>query len=62
MLNAILGPVAGALGADYAPSSVDRNSPRARKRTDAEKDEALLRALSKAPIGVRTVKTSGEPG
>lgn len=70
MLNAILGPVSGALGAEYDPSRVDR--PRASRRDpsrhknadyrdEGAKEAALLQALARSPIGVRTVQTSAEP-
>ena len=73
MLNAILGPVSGALGADYEPSRVEgekkRNRPRrpeshrnADYSDDEGKEAALLQALARSPIGVRTVKTSGDGG
>jgi hypothetical protein len=73
MLNAILGPVSGALGADYKPSKIeggDRRKPRRRPEShrnsdyaqNEAKEAALLQALARSPIGVRTVKTSGDAG
>jgi hypothetical protein len=71
MLNAILGPVSGALGAEYDPTRVDRSRPSRRDPSrhrnadysdEGAKEAALLQALARSPIGVRTVQTSTEAG
>ena len=67
MLNAILGPVSGALGAEYEPGRVGEQRKRQRdpaKHRNADfaevgaKEAALLNALARSPVGARTIKTS----
>ena len=73
MMNAIVGPVSGALGADYEPTKVEGSERRKRPRRpeshrnsdyddDGAKEAALLQAMARSPIGVRTVNVSGDAG
>lgn len=56
MLEMILSPVLAASGVDYKPGKV-KNKQARKNRTDEEKDRDLLRQLSRAPVGVKVVKS-----
>lgn len=55
MLEMVLSPVLAASGVEYKSPSVEKQR---RNRTPEEKDRDLLRKLSRAPVGVRVVKSS----
>lgn len=60
MLDMLLSPMLGAQGVEYKPGSVVDSEKKADPRSDQEKEDALLAAFSRSPIGLRTVHTSGD--
>jgi hypothetical protein len=65
MLNMVLGPVLGASGLGWKPHKMEKqHDPRNHKNSNfndsEEKEKALLSAMARAPVGMRTIKTSGK--